>query len=205
MGYTKMNLEKQSDKAEKKGGFLCSRIFIFLILPILALLGIVAIAGGFTVALESTNSMEFCISCHTMNQNYEEYKKTIHYSNKSGVRAICSDCHVPKKSWLHKMERKIIAAKDIWAEITGVIDTPEKFEARRLIMANAEWARMKASDSEGCRNCHSFESMDIEAQDKMAGRKHSQASMKETGKTCIDCHKGIAHKLPKTGDDAGSE
>lgn len=107
-----------------------------------------------------------------------------------------------EENWLHEMRRKLIAGKDVLAELTGVINTKEKFEAKRMDMAKAEWARMKESDSEGCRNCHSFEGVDVDAQDKMAGRKHTQAALKDSGKTCIDCHKGIAHKLPKVEGDA---
>jgi cytochrome c-type protein NapC len=165
-----------------------------------ALFGVVAFAlvvGGFTNTVEATNTMEFCISCHDMQQNYEEYKKTAHYSNRAGVRAVCSDCHVPKKGWFTEMRRKLVAASDCWAEVVGTIDTPEKFEARRYEMAKHEWARMKESDSIGCRNCHSYESMDVDAQDKGARNKHTRAAMADSGKTCIDCHKGIAHKLPK--------
>ena len=197
-----MNESKQATPPEEKRSLLRRRPFFCLCLPILALLAVLVVAGSFTMAIEATNSMEFCLSCHTMRQNFEEYKKTIHYSNKSGVRAECSDCHVPKKNWINKIQRKVIAAKDVWAEITGVIDTPEKFEARRIVMAKAEWARMKESDSEGCRNCHSYDGMDIDAQDKMAGMRHTQATLKESGKTCIDCHKGIAHKLPKIEGEA---
>jgi cytochrome c-type protein NapC len=153
--------------------------------------------GGFNTALEKTNSLEFCISCHDMRWNFEEYKKTAHYSNRSGVRAVCSDCHVPKKDWFAEMWRKFEAADDVWGEITGVISTREKFDARRLQMAQAEWARMKESDSIGCRNCHSFESMDLDQQDKAARSKHGRAAMAESRKTCIDCHKGIVHDLPK--------
>jgi cytochrome c-type protein NapC len=156
--------------------------------------------GAFTTVLESTNSLEFCISCHDMRRNFEEYKKTAHYNNRSGVRAVCSDCHVPKKNWFAEMGRKLAAAEDVWGEITGVIDTKEKFDARRLEMARAEWARMKESDSIGCRNCHSFQSMDLDQQEKAARGKHSRAAMAESGKTCIDCHKGVAHDLPKVAD-----
>jgi nitrate/TMAO reductase-like tetraheme cytochrome c subunit len=168
--------------------------------PLYALLGVVGLAlviGGFTTAVESTNTLEFCTSCHDMSYNFEEYKRTVHYSNPSGVRAVCSDCHVPKKNWFTEMNRKLVAGKDVWAEIIGTIDTKEKFEAKRMEMAKREWARMKESDSIGCRNCHSFESMDIEAQDKGARSQHTDASMASSGKTCIDCHKGIAHKLPR--------
>jgi len=172
----------------------------FIRYPLFALLAVVVFAGvvgGFTTAVGATNTIEFCTSCHDMSYNYEEYKKTVHYSNPSGVRAACSDCHVPKKNWFSQMERKLIAAKDVWAEIIGTIDTQEKFEAKRMEMAKREWARMKESDSIGCRNCHSFEAMAIDEQVKRAGKKHELAMTDGEGKTCIDCHKGIAHRLPR--------
>ena len=148
--------------------------------------------GGFNTGMEATNSLEFCIGCHEMRDNvYQEYKKTIHYTNRTGVRAICSDCHVPK-DWTHKMIRKIQASKEVWGKITGVIDTPEKFEAKRLELAQHEWDRMKARDSIECRNCHDFKTMDPEKQKDRSVVKHEGAI--EDGKTCIDCHKGIAHK-----------
>ena len=151
--------------------------------------------GGFNTGMEATNTLEFCIGCHEMRDNvYVEYKKTIHYSNRTGVRAVCSDCHVPK-DWTHKMIRKIQASKEVWGKITGVIDTPEKFAEHRLKMAESEWARMKASDSRECRNCHSFDAMDVEKQ-KLRGSKMHKIGIADK-KTCIDCHKGIAHKKPK--------
>jgi len=151
--------------------------------------------GGFNTGMEATNTLEFCIGCHEMRDNvYVEYKKTIHYTNRTGVRAICSDCHVPK-DWTHKMIRKIQASKEVWGKITGIIDTPEKFEAHRLQLAENEWARMKANDSRECRNCHSFDAMDVEKQ-KLRGAKMHKIGIAEK-KTCIDCHKGIAHTKPK--------
>ena len=148
--------------------------------------------GGFNTAMEATNTEKFCISCHEMYDNvYQEYKETIHYNNRTGVRAVCSDCHVPK-DWTYKMIRKIQASREVWGKITGTIDTPEKFEAKRLTLARREWARMKANDSRECRNCHSFESMNKESQKQRARKQHENAQ--EDGMTCIDCHKGIAHK-----------
>jgi nitrate/TMAO reductase-like tetraheme cytochrome c subunit len=147
--------------------------------------------GGFNTVLEATNTEEFCISCHEMEENvFEEYKKTIHYANRSGVRATCPDCHVPKE-WTHKMIRKIKASKEVWHKILGTIDTPEKFDKKRLELAQNEWRRMKASDSRECRNCHDFESMSVAYQKPRARKQHENAL--KTGNTCIDCHKGIAH------------
>lgn len=151
--------------------------------------------GGFNTVMEWTNTEKFCISCHEMHDNvYQEYKETIHYNNRTGVRAVCSDCHVPK-DWTAKMIRKIQASHEVWGKITGTIDTPEKFEAKRLTLARREWARMKANDSRECRNCHSFESMNKESQKQRARKQHEMAV--EDNMTCIDCHKGIAHHKPE--------
>ena len=151
--------------------------------------------GGFNTAMEATNTEKFCISCHEMYDNvYQEYKETIHYTNRTGVRAVCSDCHVPK-DWTHKMIRKIQASREVWGKITGTIDTREKFEAKRLELARREWKRMKASDSRECRNCHSLESMNTESQKQRARKQHEMAI--EDNMTCIDCHKGIAHHKPE--------
>jgi len=151
--------------------------------------------GGFNTAMEQTNTLEFCTGCHEMRDTvFPEYKETIHYMNRTGVRAICSDCHVPK-DWIHKMQRKIKASAEIWGKLTGTIDTKEKFEAKRMELATHEWERMKSRGSIECRNCHNFDAMSPELQKQTPYKKHMKA--KAEGKTCIDCHKGIAHKLPK--------
>ncbi|MFO1283588.1 MAG: NapC/NirT family cytochrome c [Burkholderiales bacterium] len=151
--------------------------------------------GGFNTVVEATNTESFCISCHEMRDNvYAEYKNTIHYSNRTGVRAVCSDCHVPK-DWTHKMMRKVQATKELYGKVMGTIDTKEKFEAKRLELARHEWARMKAADSRECRNCHGFESMNTEVQKPRAKKAHELGQRDK--QTCIDCHKGIAHQKPK--------
>lgn len=147
--------------------------------------------GGFNTAMEATNDLKFCISCHEMEDYvYEEYKGTVHDVNRSGVGAVCSDCHVPK-DWTYKIIRKIKASKEIWGKLTGSIATPELFDAKRLELAINEWERMKATDSRECRNCHDFASMLPENQQPRARQQHMNALT--TGQTCIDCHKGIAH------------
>jgi cytochrome c-type protein NapC len=159
--------------------------------------------GAFNTGMEATNKLEFCIGCHEMRDTvYQEYKETIHYSNRTGVRAICSDCHVPK-DWTHKMIRKIQASQEVWGKITGYVDTPEKFEAKRMELATHEWARMQAAGSRECLNCHNFDAMSPELQKQTPYKKHMKA--KADGKTCIDCHKGIAHHLPKEYEEPDEE
>ena len=153
--------------------------------------------GGFNVFMESTNTLEFCIGCHEMRDTvYEEYKQTVHFQNSSGVQAICSDCHVPK-SWGPKLQRKIYASNELLHKFLGTVDTVEKFEAKRLQMAESVWASMRETDSRECRNCHAYETMDIELQDRSARKKHDPERLAKSGKTCIDCHQGIAHNLPE--------
>ncbi len=150
--------------------------------------------GGFNTAMEATNTEKFCISCHEMEENvYVEYQDTIHYANRSGVRATCPDCHVPKP-WVYKMIRKVQASNELLHKVLGTIDTPEKFEAKRLELARHVWKAMKDTDSRECRNCHDWESMDYTKQQRRAMKNHIKGF--DEGKTCIDCHKGIAHSLP---------
>ncbi len=155
--------------------------------------------GGFNTFMEYTNTLEFCVSCHEMRDTvFPEYKKTVHFTNRTGVRVVCSDCHVPK-DWTAKLVRKVQASNELYHKVVGTIDTPEKFEANRLALAQRVWASMEATDSRECRNCHSFEAMDFSLQARRPQDKHPEAM--EAGKTCINCHQGIAHKLPAGYDD----
>jgi cytochrome c-type protein NapC len=161
------------------GGFICGVMFW----------------GAFNTALEITNTEKFCVSCHEMHDNvFQELQRTVHFSNRSGVRASCPDCHVPHE-WTEKIARKIQASKEVWGKIFGTISTRQKFLNARLELAEHEWARLKANDSLECRNCHSSIAMDFTKQTQRAADIHSRFLV--TGeKTCIDCHKGIAHELP---------
>ncbi|MBM3556403.1 MAG: Denitrification system component NirT [Alphaproteobacteria bacterium] len=159
--------------------------------------------GGFNWALELTNTQAFCVSCHEMERNvFREYTGTVHDSNPSGVRATCADCHVPKE-WVHKVVRKIQATNELYHHLLGTIDTREKFEAKRITLANNVWEQMKKTDSRECRNCHGFGAMDFTRQSPRARTRHTEAE--EQGRTCIDCHKGVAHQLPKGAFSAERE
>lgn len=148
--------------------------------------------GAFHTAMEATNTMDFCISCHEMENNlYAEYKETIHFQNRTGVRATCSDCHVPHE-WGYKVVRKIKATSELFHKMRGTIDTPEKFEDKRLTLAKNVWRAMKKTDSRECRNCHTWDAMSNDLQKRRAKKKHEEAREEEM--TCIDCHKGIAHR-----------
>ena len=100
----------------------------------LLLVGGIVFAGG-KVAIDQTNTVEFCISCHEMkDNNFEEYKDTIHAKNRTGVKAICSDCHVAHFSQQHGYS-------------TGGIFTP--------LGPNGPYDRLLRNDEvELCLSCH---------------------------------------------------
>lgn len=166
----------------------------FLALVVVFLLGVASL-GASTLGLRWTNTEEFCIGCHEMRDNvYAEYKGTIHDSNRTGVRAICPDCHVPK-SLGPLLLRKVHATFELWGAIIGKIDTKEKFENHRYEMALRVWTQMKESDSLECRNCHHIDNMSPKKQSEKAQARHAKAKAENI--TCIDCHFAIAHYEPE--------
>jgi len=85
-------------------------------------LGGMILLGGFNAAMEEFNTLEFCVSCHEMEQLvFKEYKKTIHYANRTGVRVTCADCHVPRSRLPQAQER------------------PQLHPNRRLVQFLARW------------------------------------------------------------------
>ena len=162
----------------------------------------VAFWGAFNTALEFANTESFCITCHEMRDNtYQELQGTIHWTNRSGVRATCPDCHVPHP-WTLKIARKMAASREVWGHLFGIINTREKFLDLRPTLAQHEWLRMQANHSAECRNCHRPDSMDLARQQPQAAAIH-KAQLLTGEKSCIDCHKGIAHNLPKVDEIEG--
>ncbi|WP_064606525.1 pentaheme c-type cytochrome TorC [Photobacterium sp. J15] len=157
--------------------------------------------GGFNTALELTNTEKFCIGCHEMRDNvYEELQGTVHWTNHSGVRATCPDCHVPH-NWTDKIARKMQASKEVFGAIFGTINTREKFLDKRLELASHEWKRFAANGSLECKNCHNYDSMNWDLMSDLARTQMKQAA--ERDQSCLDCHKGIAHELPGDMDTSG--
>src|SRR5262245_62231933 len=152
------------------------------------------VAAATAVTFHMTGTAQFCANaCHDQRHAAVEFKDTIHDKNRTGVRAECADCHIPKEL-VPMLIRKVQASREIWGHFTGKIDTDEKYEKHRHEMAVREWTRMKKNDSRECRNCHTVAAMDPEKQSETARARHAKA--KAEGTTCIDCHFGIAHTEP---------
>ncbi len=166
---------------------------------ILAALGAVVIFTVGTLALTTPSGGELnntlCLSCHAIKENVEaDYMASTHYKNASGVGATCADCHVPP-SLGGMLVRKVKAVNEVAATLRGTIDTPEKFDARRLTMAKRVWAEMEKGDSRECRSCHGAGRFDYAAFKDKKGAQRMEKGL-DDGQTCIACHKGLVHKMP---------
>ncbi|WP_455235128.1 NapC/NirT family cytochrome c [Thiogranum longum] len=152
---------------------------------------------GSQVAIYYTGTDEFCgTACHSHEQFVNpEWQDSPHYNNSIGVRVGCHHCHIPHTYPEMLFVKAKAGIRDGYGEfITRVISTREKFEANRARMAEEVWADMRANDSRECRHCHNPDNMDLSAQKAEAAKAHVEGP--KEGKTCIDCHKGIAHKTP---------
>ncbi|MEC6822699.1 pentaheme c-type cytochrome TorC [Photobacterium piscicola] len=174
----------------------------YSVLAIAVVCVIITLAGVFTFheSIKFSSTTEFCTSCHTMKENYNEYKTSIHYKNAYGVRAECRDCHIPENDPIAFMKAKLGGIGDIYSEfISKDIDTPAKFEANRLRMAQNVWRMMAETNSATCKSCHSYTAMDHAKQSPAAAAAMTTAAAKNMN--CIECHKGIAHQLPHINND----
>lgn len=165
--------------------------------PLLVLIGVglvvgIAASATIVVAMHITSTNAFCSSCHEMNIVVAEWKQSPHYVNSVGIIAGCADCHEPKDP-LGMAIAKIESMDDGWNHILGTISTPAKFEAHRLELAENVWARLHADNSQECRNCHQMTMMNDPSKPSLRAMHQTALA---NGKTCIDCHKGVAHKLP---------
>jgi nitrate/TMAO reductase-like tetraheme cytochrome c subunit len=153
------------------------------------------LCGALIGTVRLTDRDEFCLSCHEMaGAPYQEYLQSSHYRNRLGIRAGCADCHLPHDSWLAFAKAKLVASKDVYHHIIGTIATPEQFESRRAEMAGRVWSDLKSTDSEPCRSCHEWDGISGHRQE--SGSTYHQRAH-DAGKTCVDCHRGLVHRVPK--------
>jgi nitrate/TMAO reductase-like tetraheme cytochrome c subunit len=167
---------------------------------VLALVGLGLAIGaigviGTQVMVSATGTNEFCGgACHSMQWVANEYRQSGHHVNRTGVAAGCHDCHIPHNYPELLWYKAKAGAKDVIGEMRGVISTEEKFNKERAHMAESVWAEYKANNSANCRVCHVFTADVLKKQKDFVQPMHQQVLAGAA--TCIDCHKGIAHKAP---------
>lgn len=164
-------------------------------------LGATSVAGT-QVALAVTGSDAFCgNACHSHEKFvFPDHKLSAHYTNRTGVRATCSDCHVPHNIAAKMVYKARAGIVDAIAEARGTISTQEKFDKERWRLANIVWTEMRENNSANCRSCHDPAAWSAAKQNDDAQKQHKKFF---SGKaTCIECHTGVAHKEPEEPKDA---
>ena len=156
----------------------------------------IGFSGSFVAGLKYAETDKFCTSCHEMDTPFQEYTHSVHSSNPFGIQASCGNCHVPP-AFVPGLVRHIQAYAEVWGHTIGELNTPAKYEAHRLQLAQKIWAELKANDSAECRSCHTPAAMAFAQQPAAAASAHQ--SLAKNGMTCIDCHRGVAHSLPQGG------
>lgn len=166
--------------------------------PLRGLLGLgaaaIVLGLSFVVAEELNirgNSTEFCISCHSMKTYvYEEFKQSKHYTNASGVRPECGQCHVAKRFWPAVYDH-MMGTHDLISEHTNDWSTPEKFEEKRSKMAEKARLKMFNENSHTCRECHKMEAI---APTRKRGQRAHEDAIRKGRTNCIACHYNLVHK-----------
>ena len=150
---------------------------------------------GTQVMVHVTGTDQFCgTACHSMQWVAKEHQQSIHGASRTGMRATCHDCHIPRDYPELLWYKAAAGTKDVIGEIRGVISTEDKFRQQRMHMANLVWVEYKSNDSRACRGCHEFSSDVLAKQQDTVRALH--APTLDGRATCIDCHKGVGHAAP---------
>ena len=107
------------------------------------MVGAIAIIGT-QVMVHVTGTDEFCgAACHSMQWVAKEHRESIHGATRTGMRATCHDCHIPREYPELLWYKAVAGTKDVIGEMRGIISTEEKFRAERKRMAGAGVGRIQ--------------------------------------------------------------
>lgn len=144
------------------------------------------ITGSYLATMWSyqySSTTEFCISCHEMVEPYEQYKASVHYSNKHGVVAECADCHFPVGSFSKWYTKITQGAKDSFMHL--ILD-PDEIDHEKW-----KYAAVRNIKSESCQQCHKNL---LPPELPKGGLIAHRAFLKgRVNKTCMDCHENLVH------------
>lgn len=156
------------------------------------LIGVVlmAVFGG---QMNRTSSNEYCMSCHVHTQADSDWKKSMHYNSKSGVKTDCISCHLPPKEAgivPYYMAKAKMGTKDLWAKMTKDTDKIDWNAKREL-----EHAR-KIVHNSSCESCHVNLFPEGISDDGITAHLHYEENAKKLGLDCISCHLNAGHDMP---------
>ncbi|PLX96609.1 MAG: acetyl-CoA carboxyl transferase [Desulfuromonas sp.] len=146
---------------------------------------VVVLASGFMV--ETTNTDEFCASCHVMEPFRASWQASVHGGqNPQGFQAQCVDCHLPHGNFVEYLVTKAITGtSDVFHNLT--IDGANFDWA-----ANAEANRLEFTFDSACRSCHA--ELLPKGMKRGGFLAHRDYLNGFTKKMCAECHQHVGHK-----------
>ncbi len=137
--------------------------------------------------IHRTSGADFCVGCHVMEPMVASYKEDIHGGkNPHGIRAECTDCHLPHESVLgYVVAKGISGMRDVWGNLVKdptKVDWQERREHREHFTYDS-----------GCIGCH-HELEEATIGNKQAFLPHRDYYRGNTNETCVSCHENVGHK-----------
>lgn len=129
-----------------------------------------------------------CVTCHDLHTDDEVLI--------DAQAQVCTVCHKPQKSGVHHMADTLPSHPPC-----AQCHDPHRNPAPQVTLL--------ANRSEGCRSCHDLQAMQADAKVSDAAKTYHKA-MARTDRTCIDCHRQVAHvaldqiPAPVVGDKPAS-
>ena len=166
-----------------------SYLIIGLIGLLVGVFAMVALGG----TMNKTSTSEYCMSCHVHEQADADWKKSLHYNSKSGVKTDCIECHLPPKEdgfLKYYMAKSKMGAKDIWTKMTKDADKID-WESKREL----EHAR-KIVHNATCEKCHVNLYPEGISDDGITAHLHYEENVEKLGLDCISCHLNVGHDMP---------
>lgn len=113
-----------------------------------------------------------CVTCHDM---HNTAKKLLHDQQ----ARVCTTCHKTQQQGIHALHQALAKQPNC----TLCHNPHANAEAKPQLLSNR---------SEGCRFCHDLPAMAVDSK-VSAKAKSYHNTMTQMGRTCVDCHQGIAH------------
>lgn len=133
-----------------KGWFKRWRPRLPIVLGGLLALAVLSVWGA-KVTLAKTDSPEYCLSCHVMENHYESWFHSAHH-----LAATCSDCHVPHQNTASKLVAKgIDGLRDSYYFYTNQVPDPIQLSDRGSKIVR-----------ENCLRCHGNLMEKVENEDR---------------------------------------
>lgn len=165
---------------------MIKRLLIIAIL--LAALGIaVPVIWGVTqIGIKQTSDYTFCGGCHSMQPMVTSYLQDTHGGeNPAGIRATCSDCHLPHDDpFTYLKQKSINGAWDVWMEFVVGADTVDWHAKRER--------REEFTYESGCLSCHNALTKSSVSTPATVVAHGPLVNGTET-KHCVSCHEHVGH------------